>query len=223
MIASPSAGSSRDAGAPPPVAIAASTNAANGAANGVPVDTTQLFKLCEKALTAGKSGRYALAAAFFRRAADEALGLHGDTFVCTYLTLMRASSLVCQTQLEGVTRGEEAALDAEAWALVFSCLPLIVRRMDANTTLPGRGTAGELAFFKRFTATKHATYDVPPLSTHDLQLAGLSLGYATAVLAADVLLALFITRSDSEAQAFCALWTACCRPLEVWTRHLAWR
>ena len=63
----------------------------------------------EKALTADTSGRYVLAAAFFRHAANEALRLHGETFVCTFLTLERAASLCCQAQLEGVTTDEEAA------------------------------------------------------------------------------------------------------------------
>ena len=43
---------------------------------------------------------------------------------------------------------EWTALRAEAWALLSSSLPFIVRRMDDNTVLPGRGTAVELAFFK---------------------------------------------------------------------------
>ena len=141
-------------------------------------------------------------AAFFRHAADEALRLHGDKFVSTYLTLRRASSLLSQSCLEGVTPAERAALRDEAWALVSSCLPLIVRRMDANTMLPGRGTAVETAFFKRYETTKHAVSDLPPLSTRSLQLAGLSLGYATAVDAADLLFWLLTKRHDVEAQAF---------------------
>ena len=39
----------------------------------------------------------------------------------------------------------------EAWALLSSSLPLIiVRRIDDNTMLPGRGTAVELAFSRRY-------------------------------------------------------------------------
>ena len=197
LLKSPSAGASRDGGAPPTVAGGATCNVACAP------HTTQLDRLVEKALTAGQCGRYALAAGFFRRAVDEALPLHGDTFVCTLLTLRRAMALCCQLQLEGVTPEEQEALGAEAWALASSCLPLIVRRMDANTMLPGRGTAVELAFFKRFTATKQATFDWPynsPLSTRELQLVGLSLGYATAVLAADALLGFLCLRLDVEAQ-----------------------
>ena len=159
-------------------------------------------RLVEKALTAEKSGRYALEAAFFRHAADEALRLHGDTFVCTHLTLWRASSLVSQSCLEGVTPAERAALHNEACALVSSCLPLIVRRMDANTMLPGRGTVVETSFFKRFETTRRATFDLSPLSTRSLQLTGLSLGYASAVDAADLLLWLLPSRNNVEAQAF---------------------
>ena len=217
-MASASAGSSRDTTAPPPVAVGAPSNAANGAANNAPVDTAQLERLVEKALKADKNGRYSLAAGFFRRAVDEALRLHGETFVSTFLTLQRASSLRCQLFLEGVTPDEILALNAEAWALASSCLPLIIRRMDANTMLPGRGTAVELAFFKWFEETKIATYDAPPMPIRSLQLLGLSLGYATAVLAADVLIGIVLPfHHDSYHRPFFfAWWTACCQPLEAW-------
>ena len=211
-MASASAGSSRDAGAAPPVAVGTPLNATAGA----PVDTTQLDKLCEKALTASSSGRHALTSSFFRRAAEEALRLHGETFVCTYLTLHRALSLGRQSEHEGVTK-DKAALDDEAWALASGCLPLIVRRMDDNTMLPGRGTAVELAFFKRFTATRDTMLGDPPASSRELQLVGLSLGYATALRAAHLLLALLTPRREVEARKplFCAWWTAYCQPHEA--------
>ena len=98
-MASPSAGSSRER----PVAGGTLSNAA-------PADTAHLDRLVEKAFTVGKSGRYALAATFFRHAADEALHLHGDTFVCTFLTLQRSNQLGMQSQLEGVLKAEKAAL-----------------------------------------------------------------------------------------------------------------
>ena len=121
----------------------------------------------------------------------------------TQLTLRRASSLHSQSCLEGVTPAERVALRAEAWGLVSSCLPLIVRRMDANTRLPGRGTAVETAFFNRFEATRYATYNTLPVPTRELQLAGLSLGYASAIDAAELLLGLvFCSRHDDKAQAF---------------------
>ena len=191
-MASPPAGSSREARVPPPVAA------------GAPVDTAHahLDRLVGMALTAAKSGRYALAAAFYRYAADEARRLHGDTFVCTYLTLERSEQLGLQSQLEGVTDQELAALRDEARTLVSSCLPFIVRRMDANTMLPGRGTAAEMAFLKWFETNKNATFDWPPVSTRCLQLIGLFMGYATAVLAADLLLTMLALRHNIEAQAF---------------------
>ena len=136
-MASPSAGSSRQARLP-------------RVAAGAPVDTAHLDRLCEKALTAAKHGRHALAATFFRHAADETLLLHGETFVCTYLTLQRSNELALQLQLQGVPQDEKATLAAQAWELVYNTLPLVVRRMDANTMLPGRGTAVETAFSKRY-------------------------------------------------------------------------
>ena len=195
-MASASASSSCGVGAAPPSADRTPLHAA-----GAPVDTTQLDKLCEKALTASSSGRHVLAAAFYRYAAEEALNLHGETFVCTYLTLRRALSLGQQAELEGVTKDEKVALFNEEWALTFGCLQLIVRRMDDNMMLPGRGTAVELAFFKRFTATRDAAFGHPPASSRELQLVGLSLGFETAIRAATRLLALCI-QGDVEAEAF---------------------
>ena len=119
----------------------------------------------------------------------------------TFLTLRRAGSLREQLWLEG-SHPTKVALRAESAALVFSCLPLLVRRMDANTMLPGRGMPLEVAFFKRYTATKHAVQDMSPWPPRGLQLAGLSLGYATDVDAADSLLGLLFSRRDAEAEAF---------------------
>ena len=195
-MASPSTGSSLDTTPTSPASVSAPPSAA-----GAPANTAQLDRLCEKAVIAQANCRYALAAGLCRRAAEEALCLHGDTFVCTFLTLQRAVSLCFQAQLEGVTNSEVSSLRVEAWELASSCLPLIVGRMDANTMLPGRGTAVELAFFKRFVATKVIVYD-KPWSTRSLQLISLSLGYVTALLGADVLLGLLCARHDSEAEAF---------------------
>ena len=194
-----SAGSSRDTtGAPPPLAVSAPSN--NAPSNtGAPADTSQLDKLCEKALAAGASGRYALSATFYQRAADEALRLHGETFVCTFLRLKRVVVVLCQSRLEGVTSAETAALRAEAWALVSSALPLIVRRMDANTMLPGRGTALELAFFKRFLTMQRIKWAT--LSTRDLPL----------TCCWSLLRLVLRTRRP----LFCAWWTACCQPHEA--------
>ena len=213
LMASHSAGSSRDTIDQPPVAGGASPSAA-----GAPVDTAHLNKLAEKALTAEKSGRHTLVAAFFRHAADEALRLHGNTFVCTFLTVRRAASLVIQAQLEGGSPEEKAALRDEGWALVSGCLPLILRRMDANTMLPGRGTAVELAFFKWYEVTRRATFDAPPLPARGQQLVGLSLGYATALEAAVLLLALLPLRTRNEVQTFVLRVVDCMQPA---TRSLA--
>ena len=88
----------------------------------------------------------------FIEAAEGALRLHGETFVCTFLTLHRALSL---------------------------------------------------GFFKLFKTTTLTAFGDPPLSSRDLQLVGLSLGYATALRAAHRLLALLCWgRCDVEVQAF---------------------
>ena len=108
--------------------------------------------------------------------------------MCTYLTLRCSDSLLRQSQLEGVTADERTTLHAEAWALLSSSLPLILRRMDDNTMLPGRGTAVELAFCKRLIELTQVAGGQPPRPARLLQLESLSLGYATALRAACLVL-----------------------------------
>ena len=172
------------------------------AASAAPVDSTHLDRLCDRALSAGVSGRFALTAAFWRHAADEALRLHGETLVCTFLTLQGCVALLCQTQLEGVSREEKEALRAEVWALTSSSLPLIVRRMDDGTMLPGRCTALEYAFFKKSLMLKSSALREPPLSARQLHLVGLCFGYASGLAAANALLDFVRTRHEADAEAF---------------------
>ena len=70
-----------------------------GVAVGSPVDTTLRDTLCEKAITANKIGRTALAAVFYRRAIDEALRLQNneETFVSTYLSHNEARLIHCRS------------------------------------------------------------------------------------------------------------------------------
>ena len=62
--------------------------------------------------------------------------------------------------------------------------------------------AVELAFFKWFEARRHAVLEWPLLSARNLQLAGLTIGYAPAVKVADLLLGLLSLRRDVEMEAF---------------------
>ena len=128
------------------------------------VDTSRLDRLWEKALTAAKSRRHALAASSYGRAAEEALRLHGETFVCTKITIMRSYQLMLQSQLEVVTADEREAISDGVWALVSSSLPLLLRRLDDNTMLPGWGTAVELAFYKRLVQQFLASDHIPRAS-----------------------------------------------------------
>ena len=194
-MASPSAGSSHSTGVPLP------GSALNVA--GASVDTAQLDRLVEKALTAASKSRYVQAAAYYGRAADEARRLHGENFICTCLTLQQSANLSLQSSLEVVTPNEVRALYDEGWKLASSCLPLIICRMDANTMLPGRCTAVELAFSKWFGVTSRSKYCKPFFSsTRGLQLTGLCMGYCTAITAASLLLAWLHVRHDAEAEAF---------------------
>ena len=73
-------------------------------------------------------------------------------------------------------------------------------------------------FFKRFKAIELVKAGAPTLSPRVQQLAGLSMAYATVVLAANQLFCLLSIRQDSEAQAFVLRVVDCMLPA---TRSLA--
>lgn len=111
-------------------------------------DEAALDKLVERAWAADQSTQYAFAASLWKRAVAAATALHGgETLVTARYTLEQAASLCAQAGAE-VSRIEQAALVAEAWALVSSVLPLLSKRMDDNTLFPGRCTKKEVEFYK---------------------------------------------------------------------------
>ena len=143
-----------------------------------------LDRLVERALVAVMSGRSAFAASMWKRAAAAAIVLYGDdTLVAARCTLHQAISLCSQAGLEA-SPVDFAALHAEAWELVSSVLPLVSRRMDDDTLLPGRCTKDEVEFFKRLTLAKHAAENSPRPSARRLQLIGFGVGYTVALYAA---------------------------------------
>lgn len=105
----------------------------------------RLDRLVDSANASAATGRYAYAAEGLKRATAVALQLHGDTasLVAAHLRLKHALLLRLQAFSDGVGRLEKEALDAEALALVLLVLPLLARRLDGGTLLPGACTQEE--------------------------------------------------------------------------------
>ena len=154
----------------------------------------------ERAVAADKCARYAFAASLWKRAAAAALALYGEASLASaWCTLEHVTSLSSQASVEELPL-EKRALEAEAWAVVSTLLPLLSTRMDDNTLLPGRCTKEEVEFFKCLTTRADAT----PLSARALQLVDFGVGYAVAIFAARrVLFQLYCDpRPSSAALAF---------------------
>ena len=137
--------------------------AAEGAGN--PASTEELYKLMDKALCAGATGRNALAAAIYRRAAEAAtIRVHGDTLIAAHLSLCQAAELLVQAAVHGVPADEATALRSGAWVIVSGALPLLLRRMEDDTLLPGRCTKEEAEYCRRFNNGFRRMHDWPALS-----------------------------------------------------------
>ena len=151
---------------------------------GVP-NVDKLYNRVEKAVVAAVAGRKSLSVAHFRRAVAHAIQLYGDDLVAANLKLQQASQLQLQLRLDGVPE-DKALANSEAWALSFSALPLILRRMEENTP---RCTTDEVQYFRRLVVS-HA----PAPSARNHVLVGFVVGYATALDAARLMLQRFAVR-----------------------------
>lgn len=146
-----------------------------------------LDRLVQRAVTADSSGRSAFAAALWKRAAAVALETHGDTLIYARCKLEQASSLTCQMSAE-TSSDVQAAQLAEVWALTISVIPLILRRMDASTVLPGRCAREEVLFFKQFIVWLGQANLRPELEQTILVRQSFAVGYDIAMKAAHTVL-----------------------------------
>ena len=156
--------------------------AAEGEANAI--STEELHKLMDKALCASATGRNALAAAFFRRAAEAATRVQGDTLMAAHLRLCQAAEMRAQAALNGVPAEEIATLRSTAWEIAKGVLPLLLRRIEANTLLPGRCTKEEVEYFRQYNDEDLKANDAPALSARERAVLGFAVGSATAFEAA---------------------------------------
>ena len=137
-----------------------------------------------KALAAGVTSRYALAASYFGRAAALATQLHGDTLLAAHLKLQQANKVYSQASVKGMPADEALVLESAAWEIVSGVLPLLLRRLDANTLLPGRCTKEEVDYYRRFDEALGTTLRSPAMSAHEVTLLSFAVGFATILQAA---------------------------------------
>lgn len=102
-----------------------------------PDDVAIFYALIEKTVTAAALCRHARCAELAERAAKEAKGLYGEnSLVVAQLRVGEAASLR-SLALMARDPSEIAALRRRAWAGLVPVRALLLRRLEANTLLPG--------------------------------------------------------------------------------------
>ena len=159
----------------------ASSSSRHVAATRAPPPPDQLaafYTLVDKKLIAGVLCRYARDAELSLSAAVEAEALFGgdDSLVVAHLRLCESQSL---SNLASKASGAEDTLLCRSWAALVSVLPLLLRRVEANTLLPGTVREDEMDYYAHVQATVKKAKKKPLPPPAALRAVASVLGYVT--------------------------------------------
>ena len=137
-------------------------------------------QLLEKIVTAGRLCRHARQLELAGRAAAQAELLYReDSLVVAWIRETESSalwSLSCDAVDAGAD-AEEEALDRQAWALLLPLHALLLRRVAANTLLPGTVRQEESEFGANMDAAARRAARAPAPAKARLRVAGQLMGY----------------------------------------------
>ena len=148
-----------------------------------PDQLASLYKLLDKQTIAGALGRHARHAELSASAAVQAETLFGgdDSLVVKSLRVGECHSLLSRTV--EASRVEQEALFRRAWAALVSLLPLLLRRIEASTLLPGTIREEELDYEDHAQATLTKAKNKPDPSPSGLRAVASTMGYTTLLTA----------------------------------------
>lgn len=148
-----------------------------------PDQLSAFYKLVGKYVIAGALSRHARGAELSACAAEQAEALFGgESLVVAHLRLYESQSLT--SLAVGASGAEQEDFDRRAWAVLLSLIPLLLRRVEANTLLPGSLTEEELYFrFNVLSAMQKAQKIAPLPSPAELRAAASWMGYDILLLA----------------------------------------
>ena len=164
--------------------MASSSSSQRGAARAPPPpeQLALFYKLADKQVIAAVLCRHARSAELSASAAAQAEALLGDdSLVVANMRMGECDALGCL--VAEASGAELMALYRRLWDVLLSLIPLLLRRVEANTLLPGTVREEELAYTAHEEATvlKSKNKPVPPLA--ELRGTGSAMGYNTLVLA----------------------------------------
>ena len=197
----------------------ASSSSQCGAAPPPPPDQlASLYKLVDKIAITGALCRYARTAEASASAAMLAVALfrEHDSLVVTNLRAGECQSLC---NLSAQASGEEQeALYRRAWAVLLSLLPLLLRRIEADTLMPGTIREEELDFYAHMDAAGMQAQNRPFLPPpEELRVAASVMGYNTLLSA--IFSCLNLLPAPSGLRRRREWWSRLCS--EVWASFLS--
>ena len=158
----------------------ASTSSQRGADRATPSPDrlTAFYKLVDKATIAGVLCRHARHAELSASAAASAEALYGDD------SLVVASLRICESEAHNVlamaaSGAGQLALVRRAFAVLVSLIPLLLRRLEANTLLPGTVREEELDYAAHVQAAANKAQNKPLPSPAELRAIASATGYVT--------------------------------------------
>ena len=139
------------------------------------------YKLVDKQVIAGAlCCRHARHAELSASAAVQAEALFGnDNLVVAELRICEFASL--SNLAVEASGAEQDTLVRQTWAILVSLIPLLLRRVDANTLLPGTLREEELDYTAHVQAATKKAQNIPVLSPARLRVLVSALGYNTLV------------------------------------------
>lgn len=112
-----------------------------------PLQLAACYKLVDKCVHAAQLSRHALHAELSARAAVDAEALFGDdSLVVADLRSSESAALGTLAVTSAASAADGQALCRRSWAVLLSLIPLLLRRVQANTLLPGTMKEEELDF-----------------------------------------------------------------------------
>ena len=122
------------------------------------------YKLADKSVVASVLCRHARVVELAAQASVEAAALFGDdSLVVADLHLSGSANL--NASAFDARGTEQEALYRQSWALLVSAIPILLRRLDANTLLPGTVQEEELDYEAHVQAVVRKAKNEPVLST----------------------------------------------------------
>ena len=155
----------------------ASSASQQGAARAPPSpdQLVAFYELADKRTIAGQLCRYARDAELSAQAAVQAEVLFEDSLVVAGLRLSECRALV--SLLCVASGAEKVALVRRVWPVIVSLVPLLRRRLEADTLLPGSLREEELAYEAHAQAVIHKARNKPVPPSDVLRESASVLGY----------------------------------------------